>query len=69
MPGSNARRFLALGSLGILGALCAFLAGASAGAALNGRLNAVTVARVPVRTMQATIAKPVSPPIMTVARK
>lgn len=46
------KRFLALGSLSILGVACAFVMGASAGAALNGQVNSISVARIPVYALQ-----------------
>jgi hypothetical protein len=41
------RRSLALSTLALLGAMSAFLLGARAGAALDGHVNHVTIARVP----------------------
>lgn len=52
------RRSLVVGTLGLLGASCAFIVGAYAGAALNGQTHSVTVARIPVTSlMQASLQK------------
>jgi hypothetical protein len=56
MQRAKIRRVVAVASLGILGVGCAFLMGASAGAALNGQVNSISVARVPVTVLQAAAA-------------
>jgi hypothetical protein len=45
------RRSLVVGALSLVGATLTFVAGAHAGAALNGKTHSVTVARVPVSSL------------------
>jgi hypothetical protein len=53
-----------------MGALCAFLVGARAGATLNGHVNAISVAKVPMVTLQAAAANAEAPtPAEAVAHK
>ena len=66
MQASQIRRFIALGSLSVLGVACAFLMGATAGTALNGHVHSISVARVPVAALQAA-ATPAS--LAAVTRK
>ena len=66
MQRSQVRRLVAVGSLGMLGVACAFLMGATAGAALNGQVNSISVARIPMTALQAAAAPA---PLAAVARK
>ena len=46
------RRSLALSTLALVGAMTAFLLGARVGAALDGHVNHVTIARIPMPMFQ-----------------
>jgi hypothetical protein len=48
-----------------MGVLCAFLVGARAGATLNGHVNAISVAKVPMLTLQAAAAANAEAPTPT----
>jgi hypothetical protein len=56
MHSTKLRRSVAVSALAIAGALGAFAMGARAGAALEGKTNQMTVARIPMPVLQAAIA-------------
>jgi hypothetical protein len=61
MQHSKACRGLAMGALAVVGVTATFAVGARAGAALNGQVSAISVARIPLRELQA----PPPPPAPT----
>jgi hypothetical protein len=58
MHRSTFRRSLAVLTLGLLGTLMAFMAGARAGAALNGHVNGLTLAHAPMPKLPAATPDP-----------
>jgi hypothetical protein len=58
MDRSDIRRWVALGTFAFFGVSLAFLTGATAGAALNGKVNAITIGSVPARAFQSKAANP-----------
>jgi hypothetical protein len=63
------RRSLVVGVFGAMGILCAFFVGARAGATLNGHVNAISVAKVPMLSLQAAVVAAEVPTPVAVARK
>jgi hypothetical protein len=55
MHSTTLRRPIAIGALAMLGATCAFLVGARAGAALNGHVNSISIARTPIPRIQPAV--------------
>jgi hypothetical protein len=63
MQSSTSRRWLAVLTFALVGGSTAFLAGARAGALLNGHVNSLTLAHAPMPRLDA----PIQPAVITAA--